>query len=165
MTFTRAARNGSLEEKPVAPGKWLLFVSSQHVAHCWTLVADATKDGRLGLDSKVSDLGQDGTQVIVVYTDDWHDQNDVRRVLRELRRLGWAGTLSYKRDEETFAGSYGQGSAYYVSPRDDELEIPLGGPKPEAHDPQRRSEGRCSRCFLFVPAYTLSAAGRCQDCE
>ncbi len=77
---------------------------------------------------------------------------------------GWAGTLSYKRDEETFAGSYGGGSAYYVSPGDDELEIPVGGPKPEAHAPQRRSEGQCSSCFLLVPAQTLSQTGRCQDC-
>ena len=164
MTFTHATRTGSLE-KPVAPGKWLLFVSGQQAAHCWTLVAEATKDGRLGFDAKVSDLGQSGTQVIVVYTADWHDQDDVRRVLREVRRLGWAGTLSYKRDEETFAGSYGQGSAYYVSPCGDEFEIQLGGPKPEAHDPQRPGEGQCARCFLFVPAHTLSSTGRCQDCE
>jgi hypothetical protein len=164
MTFTHAAPAGSLEKKPAAPGKWLLFVSSQHAAHCWALVAQATKDGRLGFDSKVSDLGQSGSRVIVVYTADWHDQDDVRRVLREVRRLGWAGTLSYKRDEETFAGTYGQGSAYYVSPCDDELEIQLGGPKLEAHDPQRRSEGQCAGCFLLVPARTLSQAGRCQDC-
>lgn len=44
MTFTHATRTGSLE-KPVAPGKWLLFVSGQRVARCWTLVVEA----RLGV--------------------------------------------------------------------------------------------------------------------
>jgi hypothetical protein len=121
-------------------------------------------DGLLGFASKVSDLGQGGDQVIVVYTANWHDQEDVRRALRALRQLGWTGSLSYKRDEETSSDSYGRGSTYYVSPRDDELEVPMTVRTPASHDAQRGSEGQCSNCFLFVPAHTISRAGRCQDC-
>jgi hypothetical protein len=53
--------------------------------------------------------------VIVVYTADWQDHDDVRRVLRELRRLGFGGRLSYKTDAATIAGRYGKGAATYVA--------------------------------------------------
>jgi hypothetical protein len=53
-----------------------------------------------------------------VYTRDWQDHGDVRRVLYGLRKLGVSWRLSYKTDEATGAGVYGRGSSLYVSQKD-----------------------------------------------
>lgn len=50
-----------------------------------------------------------------MYTRDWQDHGDVRRVLQELRNLGVRSGLSYKTDQATSSGIYGAGSATYVS--------------------------------------------------
>ena len=55
------------------------------------------------------------TKLICVYTRDWEDQDDVRRVLGQLRDLGVTWRLSYKTDEATLSGVYGTGLAIYVS--------------------------------------------------
>jgi hypothetical protein len=39
-----------------------------------------------------------------VYTYDWQDEKDVRRVRQELRELGITQRIPYKSDEETRAG-------------------------------------------------------------
>ncbi len=53
--------------------------------------------------------------MICVYTRDWQDRDDVRRVLGALRELGVSWRLAYKTDEATGAGVYGRGSSIYVS--------------------------------------------------
>jgi hypothetical protein len=53
--------------------------------------------------------------LICVYTRDWQDRDDVRRVLGALRELGVSWRLAYKTDEATGAGVYGRGSSIYVS--------------------------------------------------
>jgi hypothetical protein len=79
------------------------------------------RGGRLGISAKAatarhSELATSPrTKLICVYTRDWQDQDDVRRVLRQLRDLGVASRLSYKTDEATRLGAYGAGSAIYVS--------------------------------------------------
>ncbi len=47
-------------------------------------------------------------RVICVYTYDYADEADVRRVREELRALGFIDKLSYKADEDTLAGKYAQ---------------------------------------------------------
>jgi len=54
-------------------------------------------------------------KLICVYTRNWQDKDDVKRVLRRLRGLGVSWRLSYKTDEATVFGVYGAGSAAYVS--------------------------------------------------
>jgi hypothetical protein len=50
-----------------------------------------------------------------MYTRDWQDRDDALRVLGALRDLGVSWRLSYKTNEATGAGVYGQGSSVYVS--------------------------------------------------
>ncbi len=50
-------------------------------------------------------------KVICVYTYDWTDEADVRRVRQELRALGITSKIPYKTDDDTNAGRYSsQGS-------------------------------------------------------
>jgi len=54
-------------------------------------------------------------RVICVYTYDWADEVDVRRIREELRRLGITWKIPYKADEDTIKGRYGKGvSKYYL---------------------------------------------------
>jgi hypothetical protein len=61
-------------------------------------------------------------RLICVYTSDWHDKDDVRRVLRGLRELGISWGLSYKTDEATLDGRYGSGVSIYVSQQGDDFD-------------------------------------------
>lgn len=50
-----------------------------------------------------------------IYTHDFEDHDDVRRVLVALRGLGFSGRLSYKRDLDTLEDNYSDGVSIYVS--------------------------------------------------
>jgi len=108
------------EATPALIGKWLLFIDEEDVDAVWEKVATATASGRLGLMSKVATawpnpLAHSRKRVICVYTPDFHDHEDVTRVLVALRDLGFKERLSYKTDVDTLAGRYGSGAAIYVS--------------------------------------------------
>jgi hypothetical protein len=93
-------------------GKWLLFMPAAHVDEVWEKVRAATEEGLLGGSSKVSTarpnhyLRSTGTRVICVYTYDWTDEADVRRVRARLRDLGFVARLSYKADADSRARNY-----------------------------------------------------------
>ncbi|KAK5725458.1 hypothetical protein LTR15_003644 [Elasticomyces elasticus] len=75
-------------ETHVTCGKWLLFATESDVARVWRLVAEATATGKLGHTSKVATFDSSSpTRVICVYTYDFTDQEDVRRVLDGLVEL------------------------------------------------------------------------------
>lgn len=85
----------------------------------WAKIEKATEEGRLGGSAKVAtaEAGAE-TRVICVYTYDWADEKDVRRVRKELRKLGITRKIPYKADEDTLAGRYyarghGRISKYY----------------------------------------------------
>lgn len=71
-------------------GKWMLFPGSDDLPRYWRIVAKATAEGKLGPVSKVATPdpfnGKDET-LICVYTYDFTDLEDVRRVLDELLEL------------------------------------------------------------------------------
>lgn len=72
-------------------GKWMLFPDSTDLARFWRLVAEATSQGSLGPISKVGTpdpSGMKSSTLICVYTYNFTDVDDVRRVLNELLRLG-----------------------------------------------------------------------------
>ena len=102
-------------------GKWLVFVPGRQIDRWWEQIRLATEQGCLGISAKAAtachnDLATSArTKLICVYTRDWQDQDDVRRVLQQLRDLGVSWRLSYKTDEATLSGVYGTGSAAYVS--------------------------------------------------
>ena len=104
------------------PGKWLVFLPVRYVDKYWTVVANAVRAGRLGPAAKAATArpnpnSTDPTRrLIVVYTINWCDEDDVQRVLRELRGLGVGWRLSYKTDDDTNSGIYGRGASTYTSP-------------------------------------------------
>ncbi len=93
-------------------GKWLVFVPVEQVDKVWSAIKRATEEGRLGDSSKAatarpSPNAQDpNLKVICVYTYDWTDVEDVRRVRQELRELGITRKIAYKTDQDTLSGKY-----------------------------------------------------------
>jgi Domain of unknown function (DUF1917) len=93
-------------------GKWLVFVPVSQVDGVWAMIKLATEQGRLGSSAKVAtakpnphEVNPD-TRVICVYTYDWEDKEDVRRIRQELRYLGITWKIPYKADLDTYSGRY-----------------------------------------------------------
>ena len=105
-------------------GKWLVFVPVRYIDQYWHVTRQAVRDGTLGPAAKVATARPHPRQsdptrrVIVVYTVDWTDEDDVRRVLQALRALGVTWRITYKTDEDTDRGIYGRHAAVYISPSD-----------------------------------------------
>jgi hypothetical protein len=103
-------------------GKWLVFCSLPYFDEVWEKLRRATEAGQLGFETKIRNPANplargEGSLVACVYTPDFEDEGDVRRVLRALRDLGFVNaSLQYKRDADTLAGQYGDGVSVYVSP-------------------------------------------------
>ena len=91
-------------------GKWMLFPMSDDLPLVWRLVAEATAAGKLGPVSKVGTWEPAHVTkptVICVYTKDFSDLTDVRRVLSNLNDLNIvnrAAKISYKCDAYTQMG-------------------------------------------------------------
>lgn len=116
-------------------GKWMLFPKPEDVNRVWKLVAQAVVDGRLGDTAKVAPADppdpfgaaqkQQPSHLICVYTRDFSDLDDVRRVLEELIERGLApraadGAIYYKTDAYTHlnidsSNSYGLKASLYSS--------------------------------------------------
>jgi hypothetical protein len=122
-------------------GKWFVFVPARQVDRWWELIRLATEQGRLGISAKAATARHNelatSQRLICVYTSDWEDQGDVRRVLRQLRDLGMTSRLSYKTDEATLSGVYGTGSAIYVS-QPGSLDFDDRTPRPEPPEARAR---------------------------
>lgn len=112
-------------------GKWMLFPASQGEADAaWRVVAGAAAAGQLGDEVKISGVapGRDD-QVVCVYTRDYLDEADVRRVRGALCVLGLRlrrRRMLYKPDIHTHLQLYsrGQGS---LRPSVYEAELPHAG--------------------------------------
>ncbi len=93
-------------------GKWLVFVHVSQIDEVWAKIKKATEEGKLGGSSKVStglpnpNATEPENKVICVYTYDWTDEEDVKRVREELRALGITRKIPYKADEDTLSGKY-----------------------------------------------------------
>lgn len=93
-------------------GKWLVFVDVKNIDEVWTRIKKATEEGRLGDSVKVAtakpnpNATNPDTKVICVYTYDWTDEKDIKRVREELRKLGITNKIPYKADEDTLSGKY-----------------------------------------------------------
>lgn len=72
-------------ETGVTSGKWMLFPSADWVDSTWKSVVAAMDEGKLGTTAKVAtNDGSGNARLICVYTDDFGDTEDVKRVLRGL---------------------------------------------------------------------------------
>ncbi|KAL1968236.1 hypothetical protein VTN77DRAFT_2071 [Rasamsonia byssochlamydoides] len=101
-------------EAGVVTGKWMLFPTADRVDEAWAAVAEATVKGDLGVEAKVAtDTTDDGAgggdssgRLIAVYTRDFEDKEDVRRVLLKLVDLGLVDEekrpIYYKCDAYTY---------------------------------------------------------------
>jgi hypothetical protein len=93
-------------------GKWLVFLHVSQIDEVWARIKLATEEGRLGRSAKVAtarpnpNAKNPDSKVICVYTYDWTDDEDVRRLRHELRRLGITWKIPYKADHDTYAGRY-----------------------------------------------------------
>lgn len=76
-------------ETGVTTGKWMLFPSVDQVDATWKTVVEAIESGKLGNDAKVAtDDGSGQSRLICVYTADFGDTNDVKRVAKAMAELG-----------------------------------------------------------------------------
>ena len=74
-------------------GKWMMFPSPDNVNSAWSKVAKATANNELGLAAKVAavdpnEANANKARLICVYTEDFGDKADVKRVCEKLLALG-----------------------------------------------------------------------------
>jgi predicted RNA-binding Zn-ribbon protein involved in translation (DUF1610 family) len=88
-------------------GKWLIFLKRNEADEMWAKIKAAVEEGKLGSAAKISTNHPASVrfnpkeQVVCVYTYDWMDEKDVRRIRQQLRELGVTWRISYKSDEDT----------------------------------------------------------------
>ncbi|KAI1759253.1 DUF1917-domain-containing protein [Hypoxylon sp. FL1150] len=92
-------------------GKWMLFCTVLQVNEIWEIVAKATANNELGIAAKVAPrltTDKRTDRLICVYTADFSDTNDVRRVAQRLKQLRLIQSdgrpLYYKPDVYTYLG-------------------------------------------------------------
>lgn len=95
--------------------QWLLFPQVHEVNDVWRAVCEGVDANRLGTAAKVSTAGLPGdpARLICVYTKDFTDVEDVRRVLLALVEMGLVRAdmprgIQYKCDAYTYLGIYGR---------------------------------------------------------
>lgn len=79
------------KETKFTSGKWMLFPYPEEVNEQWAIVAEATVNRELGTAAKVAPDNGDGDRtprLICVYTKDFSDMEDVKRVLERMVELG-----------------------------------------------------------------------------
>lgn len=79
------------KQKGFTSGKWMLFPYQEDVNMQWAIVAEATVNRELGTAAKVAPDSGDGDRtprLICVYTKDFSDMDDVKRVLERIVELG-----------------------------------------------------------------------------
>ncbi|KNG89983.1 hypothetical protein ANOM_001198 [Aspergillus nomiae NRRL 13137] len=75
-------------ETGVVSGKWMLFLGEEDVDRVWGVVVEETIEGRLGFAAKVATRdGRGKARLLAIYTRDFGDVDDVRRVLERLVEL------------------------------------------------------------------------------
>ncbi len=112
---------GEYPEHTSSGGKWLIFVGTYFLDKLWEKIKFATEEGKLGGMAKTStakinpDFPNSKIKVICVYTYDWRDEQDVKRIREELRKTGITRKISYKTDEDTQSGKYRTGGISKLS--------------------------------------------------
>src|SRR3989344_3916595 len=103
---------GKYPESTASSGKWLIFVNPERLDTVWRKIKYATENGKLGYESKTATAkpnplaGKSKQKVICVYTYDWTDKQDVKRIRNELKKLGIVWRIPYKTDRDTLDGKY-----------------------------------------------------------
>jgi hypothetical protein len=89
-------------------GKWLVYRSRGEIDSSWLTIARATFEETLGIGAKVSTAEEDTAKrhVICVYTRNYLDLDDVKRIRGLLRDMGFTESLCYKPDIYTYLDIY-----------------------------------------------------------
>lgn len=95
---------------PEKIGKWMLFLSGDHINPVWDKIKLAVTNGELW-HTKVStnNSKKNQTYAIMIYTKDYTDLDDVIHVLDYIESTGWKSRnriIKYKTDQQTYAGIY-----------------------------------------------------------
>ncbi|GAB1309970.1 hypothetical protein MFIFM68171_00180 [Madurella fahalii] len=132
-------------ENGIAEGKWMLFPTIDTVTEVWRAVAEAVVAGRLGVGAKVATAGLEGDEnarVICMYTKDFTDVEDVKRVLLALDEMGLvkaaagrASHIMYNCDAYTCLDIY----------KGNEYQLPVSIYKRSDMFPERRSPSASER--------------------
>ena len=103
---------GKYPKSTAQSGKWLIFIDASKVDSMWREVKQAVEDGLLGDRAKGStakpnpNARDPNRRVICVFTYNYEDIEDARRIRAQLRRLGVTERIAYKADEDTRKGKY-----------------------------------------------------------
>lgn len=90
-------------------GKWCIFRSSDEIDQAWERIVGLAAAEKI-LCAKVSTAFGSrhfDSHVICVYTNDWHDADDLLSTRMLLREVGFVEELGYKRDVDTARRVYG----------------------------------------------------------
>ena len=89
-------------------GKWLVYRARDEIDSAWLTIARATFNRTLGRGAKVSTAEEDEAKehVICVYTRNYLDLDDIKRVRGILRDMGFTESLCYKPDIYTYLDIY-----------------------------------------------------------
>jgi hypothetical protein len=97
--------------------KWMLFPKLEEVNRVWKKVVASVMDARLGPTAKVAtDDGRPGERLICIYTKDFRDENDVLRVLQEIKTMDLlpsGRSIYYKSDAFTYLDLYKETAQEY----------------------------------------------------
>lgn len=110
-------------EKPTRNGgKWLIFGNVEETDKNWKIIKSATEKGILGKMSKVATAkpnknakNHSNERVICICSYEANDKEDVMRIRKELRELGFLKKLPYKTDEMTRNGIYSSNNDEKIS--------------------------------------------------
>jgi len=105
MTHIWSFRSGDAMPDLPDNGKWMIFESADTVDRIWRVIKQATEQGKLGIAAKVSSKGladrsRTKKYLICVYTENYHDKEEITRVKSVLQALGVDTLHSYKTSQK-----------------------------------------------------------------
>lgn len=109
VPLTMEALDSLAQRTGITMGKWLVWRARADIDDAWKLIAKGCFEHTLGADAKVSTASEASSEVrhvICVYTRNYLDVEDVKRVRGLLRDMGFAERLCYKPDIYTYLNIY-----------------------------------------------------------
>ncbi len=89
-------------------GKWLVYRARDEIDSAWLTIARATFNRTLGRGAKVSTAEEDEAKihVICIYTRNYLDLDDLKKIRGLLKDMGFTESLCYKPDIYTYLNIY-----------------------------------------------------------
>ena len=88
-------------------GKWLIYRNAADIDETWKKIATALFNNELGTSAKArTAMQKQRSHVICVYTHNYLDLDDVKRVREKLKEMGFTEALCYKPDLYTYLNIY-----------------------------------------------------------